>query len=256
MKSSLALQITDFMYNKLPMIYRRMDTKKQLYRYLQAIFEGGLKPTLEAIGNIINLVDPATCPAEFLPILCEQFGLIYLNEVPEKFHRKLLQNIVHLYKIKGTKPCLEFLGRELSGYPCKVVEVEGKDEFELQIYTYDDGENPELLLLQDIINKYVYLFSPVYINCRVIVSYEFDDDMLLNGSNYTSSLKITEIMNEVYKFNLEYIELTMLIKETTTEDLVIPPIEESKLVDYNRNINKNFVLNRLQYTDREVKDDK
>lgn len=252
MNSSIALKITDFMYNKLPKVYRRMDTQKQLYRYLQAIFEGGLKPTLEAIGNIITLIDPATCPAEFLPLLCEQFGLIYLNEVPEKFHRKLLRNIVHLYKIKGTIPCLEFLGRELSGYPCKVVEIAGKDEFELQIYTYDDGEDPELLLVQDIINKYLNLFAPVFINCRVIVSYEFSDIMSIPNPTYNSDLKITELMNEVYTFNLQYQELTMVIKESLQDTLNISPLEESKLVDYNRRINTNFILNRLNILDKEV----
>lgn len=245
MKSSIALKITDFMYEKLPKVYRRMDTQKQLYRYLQAIFEGGLKPTLEAIGNLVSLVNPTTCPAEFLPILCEQFGLIYLNEVPEKFHRKLLQNIVHLYKIKGTKPCLEFLGRELSGYPCKVVEIPGVDEFELQIYTYDDGDEAELLLIQDIINKYINLFSPVYISCRVIVSYEFSDIMEIPNPTYDTDLKITELMNEVYSFNAKYEELTLHLKESLQDSLDISTLEESKLVDYNRRISNNFRLNRL-----------
>lgn len=192
---NLATQFGEYLYNRLPKVYRDYDveierlnvetqkkeTFKTLQEYLYSFALGGFQPLLEDLEAIINLVDPFKCPSEFLPYLLRHFGLDYIDDIPEKFQRRLVQNVVTLYKKKGTIPAVAFLAKELSGFDVKIEEKsDGSIEFALiKLNAYED-EDAELLLAQDVIQRYIHLFLPAQTKSKIIVVYGFTENIHIN----------------------------------------------------------------------------
>ena len=181
-------QFGEYLYQRLPKVYRdydveierQVDGKKKVFKtlqeYLYCFAEGGFKPLLEDLEAIISLLDPMKCPEQFLPVMLQHFGLDFIEDIPVKFQRRLVQNIITLYRKKGTIPAVAFLARELSGFDVTITETErGGVEFALvKINAYED-EDAELLLAQDVVQRYVHLFLPVKAKAEVIVTYGFTE---------------------------------------------------------------------------------
>ena len=188
-------QFGEYLYNRLPKVYRDYDveierlnvetqkkeTFKTLKEYLYSFALGGFQPLLEDLEAIISLVDPFKCPSEFLPYLLRHFGLDYIDDIPEKFQRRLVQNVVTLYEKKGTIPAVAFLAKELSGFDVKIEEKsDGSIEFALiKLNAYED-EDAELLLAQDVIQRYIHLFLPAQTKSKIIVVYGFTENIHIN----------------------------------------------------------------------------
>lgn len=188
-------QFGEYLYNRLPKVYRDYDveierlnvetqkkeTFKTLKEYLYSFALGGFQPLLEDLEAIISLVDPFKCPSEFLPYLLRHFGLDYIDDIPEKFQRRLVQNVVTLYKKKGTIPAVAFLAKELSGFGVNIEEKsDGSIEFALiKLNAYED-EDAELLLAQDVIQRYIHLFLPAQTKSKIIVVYGFTENIHIN----------------------------------------------------------------------------
>lgn len=106
-------------YKKLPQVYRDFDLSinqnKPLYRYLQALIEGGYGEMLEDTNNFLKLVDPEKCPEEFLPTFMECFGLEYFPDIAPQYQRKFLANIGGLIQRRGLYAGVRFLVRTLTG---------------------------------------------------------------------------------------------------------------------------------------------
>ena len=193
---NLALHFGEYLYNRLPKVYRDYDVEierfnektqkteifKTLQEYLYSFALGGFQPLLEDIEAIITLVDPFKCPTEFFPYLLRHFGLDYIGDIPEKFQRRLVQNIVTLYKKKGTIPAVAFLAKELSGFDVEIEErSDGSIEFALiRVNAYED-ENAELLLAQNVIQRYIHLFLPAQTKSKIIVVYGFTENVHINA---------------------------------------------------------------------------
>ena len=191
-------QFGDYLYNRLPKVYRDYDveierfnvetqkkeTFKTLKEYLYSFALGGFQPLLEDLEAIISLVDPFKCPSEFLPYLLQHFGLDYMDDIPEKFQRKLVQNVVTLYEKKGTIPAVAFLAKELSGFDVKIEEKsDGSIEFALiKLNAYED-EDAELLLAQDVIQRYIHLFLPAQTKSKIVVVYGFTENIHINPND-------------------------------------------------------------------------
>lgn len=195
-KITLAIQFGEYLYSRLPKVYRDYDVKierknaetqqietfRTLEEYLKSFALGGFQPLLEDLEAIINLVDPLKCPAQFLPYLLRHFGLDYIDDIPEKFQRRLVQNVVTLYKKKGTIPAVAFLARELSGFGVTIEEKsDGTIEFALvKLNAYED-EDAELLLAQDVVQRYIHLFLPARASSKIIVVYGFTENVHINA---------------------------------------------------------------------------
>ena len=112
-------QLLDHLYyKKLPRIYVIEDHRQNnrpLYRYLQALIEGGYADALRDIEDVTKLVDPEQCPAEFFPHLYESFGFTYFPDIPIAYQRKILANVGELRKRRGTYACVRYLVRVLTG---------------------------------------------------------------------------------------------------------------------------------------------
>lgn len=109
---------TDYLYNKLPSVYREEDLKldKPLYRYLNSLCAGGFEKVIEDSNNFLTLIDPEKCPESFFPHLYESFGLEYFNDIPIEYHRKFLSNLGALMKRRGTNTAIKYLVSTLTGF--------------------------------------------------------------------------------------------------------------------------------------------
>lgn len=198
--TNLKEQFGDYLYYRLPKVYRDYDveikrveedegghkvenTYKTLQEYLRAFALGGFQPMLEDLEAIISLIDPATCPEQFLPLMLQHFGLDYIEDIPVKFQRRLLQNAIILYKKKGTLPAVVFLARELSGFSVHVEETErGGVAFALVKLDAYDNEDAELLLAQSVIQRYIHLFLPTTAQSEVVVTYGYTEGIHINST--------------------------------------------------------------------------
>lgn len=114
-------ELADFIYNKkIPAVYRIADEegtkKKDLYRFLQVGFQGGYTDTLEKAAMMKALVNPMTCPEEFLPYLFKSWGLPYFEDIGVYYNRKFLQNIGIFLKMRGTMGGTKYIIRALTGF--------------------------------------------------------------------------------------------------------------------------------------------
>ena len=197
--TKISEQFGDYLYHRLPKVYRDYDvaidrrvktdsgeeTKRfyTLQEYLYSFADGGFKPLLEDLEAIITLIDPTQCPEQFLPIMLQHFGIDFLEDIPVKFQRRLIQNIVTLYKKKGTIPAVAFLARELSGFDVTIEETERGDvEFALVKLNAYENEDAELLLAQEIVQRYIHLFLPANTKAEVVVTYGFTEGIHINST--------------------------------------------------------------------------
>ena len=89
-------------YKKLPQVYRDMDKMLKTYplkRYLSSLVDGGYAEVLKNAEGILDLVDPEKCPSEFLPYLCESFGLEYFEDMDDTYQRRFLMNIGEILRV-------------------------------------------------------------------------------------------------------------------------------------------------------------
>lgn len=131
----------DYLYSRLPNIYRQEDKKQQnfLYRYLEVLVIAGYnelinnqydtvettnsageveeEEVLRSIGisGLLDLIDPAKCPDDIFPYLYESFGFEYFNDIDIKYQRKFLQNVGYMNSIKGTLVEAQFVANVLTG---------------------------------------------------------------------------------------------------------------------------------------------
>lgn len=197
--TKISEQFGEYLYHRLPKVYRDYDVAidrrvktedggsevKRFYtlqEYLYSFADGGFKPLLEDLEAIITLIDPMQCPEQFLPIMLQHFGLDFIEDIPVKFQRRLIQNIVTLYRKKGTIPAVAFLARELSGFDVTIEETERGDvEFALVKLNAYENEDAELLLAQEIVQRYIHLFLPTNAKAEVVVTYGFTEGIHINS---------------------------------------------------------------------------
>lgn len=173
--------LLDYLYYRcIPKVYIAEDKKLKypLYRYLQGLLFGGFSGNIEDIDNIITLVDPENCPAEYFPLLYESFGLTYFPDVDIKYHRKFLMNFGELSRRRGMYSCVRYLVRALTSMNVEQTYLRG---------VYNDAWGRHLICdlkartIQDILNldtsirvieQFLALFVPYYITTHLTGSIE------------------------------------------------------------------------------------
>ena len=113
--------LAEFIYNrKIPEIYRIADdeisTDRDLNRFLHVGIDGGLGDTISKIANLKTLVDPLTCPPQFLPMLASSWGLPYFEEIGVYSNRKFLSCIGEFMKRRSTMGGVKYIIRLLTGF--------------------------------------------------------------------------------------------------------------------------------------------
>lgn len=185
----------DYIYNfKLPEVYRTYDKPlgEPLYRFLQAIFEGGFAPlvnkfqygeehdpsdtekiNLGGIENLLELVDPQTCPDSFLPYYCKSFGLEWFPDLAKTpigmanhdyYNRTFLCNVGEIIRRRGTESCIKFIAKVLTGMDVTLSYMRIFD-------TEDETKTVERKLLVNMLARSLEDVANVGINSEVIKRY-------------------------------------------------------------------------------------
>lgn len=218
------MSFADYLYNRLPQVYRTSDTEQVLRRFIETFAEAGFDPLLQETMDIMNLIDVDKCPSEFLPLLCSYYGFEYTVEIPELFIRRLLKHIIELYKRKGTKSVVKFIARELTGFDSEIIENKDFDEELIEITHWDirfehyrnfvlklnaPYEDSVLYNKEEIVKKLVTDFLPTNSQVLVITVYWFQEEYNKN---------IVEHDHDTF-YNVIYEgEFTDLIKKFTYND--------------------------------------
>ena len=119
------MKVTDFsnfLYNKLPKVYRDEDQNigYPLKRYLESLVEGGFAHVIEGVNEFITLIDPDKIPEEYLPHLCNSFGLTYFPDLDSTYQRKFLSNVGEIMKRRGTYAGIRYFIKATTGFDSKL----------------------------------------------------------------------------------------------------------------------------------------
>ena len=199
---------TDYLYNKLPVVYRNEDSKlgNPLYRYLQSLCLGGFEKVIEDSNNFLTLIDPEKCPESIFPYLYESFGLEYYKDIPVEYHRKFLSNLGALMKRRGTNTAIRYLVATLTGFEVDLsYERRYNDKGEcigrfldivFLVNTIEEATlvNPSVRVIEQFIKSQV----PFYITPRVSA---LTSTPILEAYDYQVGVISTALTQQVYPFN-------------------------------------------------------
>lgn len=221
--ANMRMSFADYLYNRLPQVYRTSDNEQILRRFIETFAEAGFDPLLQETMDIMNLLDVEKCPSEFLPLLCSLYGFEYTVEIPELFIRRLLKHIIELYKRKGTKSVVKFIARELTGFDSEIIENKDFDEELIDITKWDikfehyrnfvlklnaPYENSMLYNREEIVRKLLEDFLPTNSQVFVITVYWFKED---------SEIVANSIENGIHEVVQEYNEEVAKLKNVLTD---------------------------------------
>lgn len=177
-----------FIYEKLPQIFRDEDntTDYQLERFLEALDEGGFSLVEEHLKELEKIYLTTEVDLEYLKKLGKMFGYDYQEDLREDFQRRLISILPLLYRAKGTKPVIQYVAREVTGYDCEITEnFEGDRNRVKFLMTSVDKENSTLYpVSKALMQKTVDLFLPVNINPLYVVLYFYQDYLKHNKISY------------------------------------------------------------------------
>jgi hypothetical protein len=220
MANKFDVDFGEFLYNRLPEIYRTEDANNSytLEKFLDVLNEGGFKTIIDKLNGLDNLIDIDNIPAEYLKHTCSLFGFDYstlddsYNPVlPEWFIRRLLSNIMPLLRKKGTKSCINYIARELTGFKSSVIENKDFTDDDVSITGWDRSFNnrknfilnlsaPEETSLigekEDAVAYAIKDFLQVWSQCYIITTYWYQDDRDIVGSESDEINSITETNTE------------------------------------------------------------
>ena len=182
---------SDFLYDKLPQIYKYLDSdKRELQRFLK-VFGGALDLVYGDIEILPYLRDFDKCPDEYLPYLCEMLGVVYEPSIPHEYQRRFLKNHVFLKRKKGTETPIKYLAKELAGSEAEI-EIVGD---EISVYIIKAKDSGDEIVNSKVerrhIENYLKYFIPVMMDLIVYLYF---------GSTPTK----IEITERAYDFGVPY----------------------------------------------------
>lgn len=172
-------ELVDYMYYRcLPKFYLEEDSKLgvPLYRYLQVLVYGGYAYNIESADKLIDLVNPETCPQEYLRILWESFGFSYYDGIGIEYYRKFLMNYGELVRRRGTYSGVRYMARALTGmdvhlryYRGELFGVYGRYII-VGVITKDEEDVERLKDRVEVIETFISDFVPYYITTSLMFS--------------------------------------------------------------------------------------
>lgn len=226
-----------YLYNRLPKIYRTSDKDLILQKLIETFTEGGFNHVINDTSNIMDLIDVDKCPKKFLPLLSKTYGYEYSEELPELFQRRLLKNIVEMYKRKGTKSVVKFIARELSGFETEIIENKDFSENDIDITGWTKEfknyrnfilklkapyETSMLQSKEDAVKLVLTDFLPTNSNVFIITSYWFEE-----SDNFTNSRVAEGVVKETIKeYNEEVLSVLKFLETNMTNKMKLNETSE------------------------------
>lgn len=247
----IRLDFAEYLYSRLPKIYRYSDKDLILKSLIETFVEGGFNHVIEDAIRIPDLLDVDKCPKRFLPLVASMYGYTYSEELPELFQRRFLKNIVEMYKRKGTKSVLRFIARELTGFDCDIIENKDFNTNEIKVTGWDKRfehyrnfilklkapyETSMLEVKEEVVKRVVKDFLPTNSQVLVVTAYWFEDKMdltkqtieeVLNTTVHEYLMEIKQIsdfiyskLDDKYKLKLKEVLYDIGLLEVSTEDSI------------------------------------
>jgi phage tail-like protein len=118
----------DFLYNNLPEIYRTLDVDQKyiLKRFLETIQESGMEPILNEIVEFANLNDIDKLNEDQLKLLAKTFGYEYDINLSLSIQKRLIKNLIEIYKRKGTSSSVVYVTKEITEFDVEIVPLVNK----------------------------------------------------------------------------------------------------------------------------------
>jgi len=140
-----ATNFKGFFFESLPSYFKLADQGKItdeesqetgqgfLERYL-SIYPDELQDIKDPIDTLPSLLDPMTVPQEFLSLMGAVYGFPPSLTLSDPIFRKVLNNIVQVYKSRGTSEGVSKFFKAFGVYPVEVTMVDGAE------VNFDDGK--------------------------------------------------------------------------------------------------------------------
>jgi hypothetical protein len=271
MSEKFDVDFGEFLYNRLPPIYREEDSNNYytLERFISALNAGGFQTIIDSLNGLDSLIDIDAIPSEYLIHVSRLFGYEYntlddetYNPVlPDWFIRRLLSNIISLQKKKGTKSAINFIARELSGFKSSIIENKDFNAEQISLtgwnINYNNRKNfilnlsapSETSRLQEKEDAVAYAikdFLGIWSQAYIITTYWYEDsrNILNSCSESGDKLTINEVTTETKSVVSVANEGSDVVKITD------PNTSESKTFN-NKNVlggENCCILGRQQYT--------
>lgn len=272
------ISFADYLYYKrLPEIYRREDAKVgidyTLKRYLEALDEGGVQQVFGELLSLYDILDVENCPPEVLPLLSRMLGYNYIEEVDIETQRKIIANLIELYKRKGTASVISFITREFTKFDTQIVELQYRifktwspnpkgipTENYVEPRTMGNNFNYDTCCLYsdegmynyrgvvvvcdtdasqvELLNRLLREFLPVYCNVYLKINDEIQqyiESSTVNGTDVSTGMKVKEIEQAVRTKVKDTLKVTY---STTNEAMEITTLDDT---------NKSKVTEHLEY---------
>lgn len=230
--SKSAREWSNYFYLRLPKIYRDFDegTNFQLERYLDSLIVAGYEPLLRETYNVEDLIDPSSCPEEFLPFLCETFGIRYFEDIPSIYQRRFLNILTSLYKLKGTRAVIEYLARELSGLTVEIELI--ADEYIIRLNAFEE-DDLKLVIEQDVISRYVEMFIPVNVTAKLVTSFTFFEEVGILVTDNDMGFNIVDEMTREdlgYEKSAEIFDSSSRMNEENPIDTLTEVVNDEEVI--------------------------
>jgi phage tail-like protein len=131
----------------LPAIFRQEPFVGQFLLAFETVLSGtGSQPGLETtIGSIAGYFDPSVTDADFLPWLAGWVTLSLRADWDEKTRRSFIQQIVPLYKLRGTKAGLQQMLTLYTRQPVQIYDAFGDRPYFFEVQLTLSVADPALL---------------------------------------------------------------------------------------------------------------
>jgi phage tail-like protein len=185
-----------FLYDKLPEIYKSEDGRitpnpYPLKRFL-SVFGVGLDFMKSKIDGHMNMYDPSTCPAEFLPLIAETFGFSFPHTLTELEQRRFVKMLPELYKIKGTDDSFIQLAQAIFGNDSSIniwrtqraegVPVSEWRTIHIEVEATNMQDTNRQTLLENFFKTYVNMLRPINKYLDVNVYFFYKENLNIRGN--------------------------------------------------------------------------
>lgn len=112
----LKINLQERLYNNLPNIYLSEDAKHgYALKKVLSVLGVGFNELEQYVKDLSNAYDLDKCPANFLPLIAQLYGVEFPYSFDVATQRKFLKVIPLLYANKGTDVAFKYLAREIFG---------------------------------------------------------------------------------------------------------------------------------------------
>jgi phage tail-like protein len=111
--------------DRLPRIWRRLDSNAQLEHFLN-VLDNGLDKSHDLITGLLELHTVDRCPDKFLPFLGTLVGHVWRDDQSYSFNRERIRDAIHRHSYKGTNDRLSDTVEEHGGQSCNVTDMASK----------------------------------------------------------------------------------------------------------------------------------